>query len=245
MEFENTPAQLEETDSNNIDIREIIDRYMQHWKWFALSVFLCCLFTLYNLNFSRKTYEANATIKIKDEKGGDRSTLSVFQDLGIMPSSKDNIEDEMEILKSKSLISEVITSLKLNIKFYSGKNSLSEFLDSNLGMSTEFYENERYGDPPVNLNFFLADSLVYKLNTSFKITIDSESKYTFFDKENDISKKYSFGDKMPTDFGDIIITPNNVKEKRLLGESIIIEISSLKDLTTSYAERINIQPKSE
>ena len=46
----------------------------------------------------------------------------------------ENIEDEIEILKSKTLISEVIKSLKLNVQFIHNKNKLSAFLDDNLGL---------------------------------------------------------------------------------------------------------------
>ena len=48
--------------------------------------------------------------------------LSAFQDLGIIAPANQNVEDEIEILISKDLISEVIKSLKLNIQFFTDKN---------------------------------------------------------------------------------------------------------------------------
>ncbi len=233
-------------EGSEIDIRELLDKYLVHWKWFALSLIICFLYAHYKLNFTRPQYEAYATVKIKDEKGGDASTLSVFQDLGMMGGSKNNIEDEVEILKSKSIISETIKSLNYNIRFFTDKNSLSNFLDGTLGFNTDFYENERYKNPPLKLNFFISDSALYKVNTTFFIEINSANHYTFIDSEKSIEKRHAFGKKMTTNFGDVIITPNtDLKKEGLIGNTVVVYISSIKDLTNGYLDKLNIEPKSE
>jgi len=234
------------SDNYKVIIREIIDKYLRNWKWFVLAFIISVMLAFYNLNFTRPRYQASGTIKINNEKGGDKSTLSVFQDLGIMNGSNDNIEDEIEIIKSKSLISEVVKSLSLNLKFYTDKNKISNFLDDNLGGNTEFYERERYTDPPLKINFLISDSELYKTNAQFIISINSSNRYTFFDKEKTFEKRYAFGEKITTRFGDIIITPNiDLKKNNLIGTNVLVQITSVKSLTNSYLSSLQVEPQSQ
>ena len=236
----------DDNSENSLDLRIIIEKYLVHWKWFLLAVVISILFAFLKLNFKRYSYEATTIIKIKDDKGSDASTLSVFQDLGIMGGKKDNIEDEMEILKSKSLISQVIKSLKLNIQFYTNKNYISAFYDDKLGMSTEFYETENYENPPLDIQFFVSDSVLYRIGTQFIITVNSANQYTFSNIERSITKKHDFGEKITTNFGDITIIPAiDLKKSNLIGSTILVSISPVKSLTNSFVDRLVIEPKSE
>ncbi len=248
MEFEKI-ANLQEEDNseNSLDLREIIEKYLRYWKWFLLASIISISLAFLKLNFESKSYESSTTIKIKDDKRNDKSTLSAFQDLGILTaSSKKNIEDEIEILKSKSLIAETVKALKLNIQFFTKKNYISNFLDENLGMSTEFYEIENYNNPPLQINFFINDSILYKTNTQFIISINSLNQYTFIDPEASIARKHAFGERITTNFGDIIITPNlDFKKNKLIGKKVIVSIASLQNMVNSYAMRLAIEPKSE
>lgn len=232
--------------NSDLEIRAILERYLRHWKWFLLSIILFILLAYFKLNFTRKQYQATATIKIKDEKGSDKSALSAFQDLGFMGSPKENVEDEIEILKSKSLVSETIKSLKLNVSFFTKENTISSFLDNTLGTSTNFYEIENYQEKPLKINFSVSDSILNKLSTKFIIDVKSPNKFTYTDIETGINKKSDFGKKMTTSFGEMTITPNvDLKKQRLIGNKILVSISSIKGLTNSYLARLEIEPKAE
>ena len=250
MEFENIPnTHFQDDDGNegSLDLREQIEKYLRQWKWFALAILLSFMYTYFTLNFKRPSYQAVSKIKIKNEKGGDKSALSAFQDMGIMSAAtKDNIDDEIEVLQSKSLIAEVVKSLRLNIDFYTEKNSLSSFLDSNLGFNTEFYEKENYENPPLNLNFFISDSLLYETESAFIIKVNSENQYSFSTTDKSVLKTASFGDKITTNFGDLIILPNiDFKEHNLIGKNILVNITPLKTITNNYTKVIEIEPVAE
>jgi len=247
MEFSKKLSQPEEhNQGGNLDLRSIVDKYMGYWKWFLLAITLSLLNTFWNLNFTRDTYEAKASIKIKDEGGADKSTLSVFQDLGMMGNGGDNIEDEIEILTSKSLVSKAIEALKLNVQFFTHKNAISKFVDDNLGFSTEYYENERYSDPPLNINFFIPDSVLYTYGTDFYIDVNSESKFTYSNADRSVSRQYSFGEKLTTNFSDLIITPSvDLKSAGLIGESILVRITSIQGITNAYVNSLTVEPISK
>lgn len=237
---------MDDNTDDNIDLREIVEKYLRFWKIFAICIFFGIVFAYLYMNFQRRAYVATSVIKIKNENTGDASSLSAFKDLGIIAPSNQRVEDEIEILKSKDLISEVVKELKLNIKFYTNKNSISKFLDDKLSMSTEFYENERYSDPPLDINFLFNDSILYKTSAAFIINVKSPNNFIYSDIEKSYFKKYAFGEKFLTDFGEIIITPSNdFKQKDILNSDILVIINSVGNVANSYAQRIVIEPKSD
>lgn len=231
---------------NDLDIKSILEKYLRHWKWFALSIFICLLLAFLKLNFSRKQYEASATIKIKDEKAGDKNALSSFKDLGFMNNTKENIEDEIEIFKSKNLISKTVKSLNLNISFFTQKNYLSSLLDDNLGFNSNFYEIDNYKNNPLKINFNASDSIVDKLSTRFLIVPSSETRYTYTDLETSQKKTADFGKKLRTEFGEITVLPNtNLKKLGLIGKDILVSVNSIKNLTNAYQKSLLVEPKSD
>ncbi len=245
MEFDQNTNLQEDNSDDNLDFRELVEKYLGYWKWILISIIICSLLSFLYLNFKRSSFSAITTIKLKNEKGSDISTLSAFQDLGIMNGSNEKIEDEIEILKSKSILSETIKSLKLNIQFFTEKNALSNFLDD-IGFNTEFYETENYVDPPLKINFFISDSILYQTSSQFIISINSSNQYTFSDFEYSNESKHSFGEKITTNFGDVIITPNtDLRKNNLIGSKVFVSISSVKDLVNYYTKKIIIEPKSD
>ena len=247
MEFENIgKLNKEDHTDDNLNLRQIIEKYLRYWKWFLLALFLSIIFSYLYLNFQRNLYEASMVIKIKNAQGTDRNALSAFQDLGLMSPANQNLEDEREVLLSKDLISEVIKSLKFNISFYADKNYLSQFLDDNLSFSTEFYKNLRYDQPPVEINFLFSDSILFQTRTQFFISVKSPNYFIFTDNETRSEQKYEFGKKFKTNFGDIIITPNaNLEIGDLIGSNFMVVISPVDRLATNFANKLVIEPKSE
>jgi len=247
MDYNQKITLLEEdnSESGNVNIKSLLEKYLGFWKWFVVTIIICSAISLYKLNFVRPQYVAQATIKMKSEKSGDQTTLSAFKDLNVVSGGNQKIEDEIEILKSKGLISEVVKSLNLNVRFLTNKNVISSFLDDKIGLNTDFYETDKYTNPPLKINFFVHDSIIYKSTAKFIISINSDNSFTYSDIKNEVVKKHNFGEKVNTHYGNIIITPTvNLKEKKLIGSDILVHISSVKNLTRSYATRLVIEPKS-
>lgn len=248
MDYNYLTDSSKKEDSGNIkiNIRDIIDKYVVHWKWFAITIVTSIIVMYFQLNFTHPQYQAISAIQINSDKGGSNSNLSIFQDLGIASNTKDKVDDEIEILKSKSLINEVVKSLNLNISFFTDKNYMSKFLDDNLLFNTEFYEKERYLDPPLKINFFISDSALYHTKADFIINVKSDTEYVFRDLKNSIERNHAFGEKITTSFGGIIITPNtDLKQEKLIGEKIYVNIQSIEDLVNAYVKTVIIEPKGE
>lgn len=247
MEFDKS-INIEEKENLEgvIEIRNLISKYIVHWKWFIIALIISFSIAYYQLNFIRPQYRAVATIMIEEPNSGDNSRLSAFQDLSVMTGPNANLENEIQILKSKSLAAEVIKSLKLNVEYFTDKNKLSDFMDSNLGFNTEFYETENYINPPLKINFFLSDSALYETTAKFIVEIHSSNNFTITDIDKTFYKRHSFGEKINTNFGEIIVTPNvDLKNNSLIGSSVLVSVSNLKSAARRFANKIIISPNSE
>ena len=94
---------------DTLNIREEIEKYFYHWKWFVLSTFLALTIVFIYLRYTPNQYEAAATILIEDVEN---SELSAFKDLGLVGSSQASLENEIELLKSRNLIQRVANLTK-------------------------------------------------------------------------------------------------------------------------------------
>ena len=97
-----------------VDIQALLFKYVIHWPWFVGAVLLCFIAAWFYLYWATPIYNISATVLIKDEKkGGGAGLSSELDDMGLsglMTSSK-NIDNELEVLRSKTLVKEVVNQL--------------------------------------------------------------------------------------------------------------------------------------
>ena len=110
----------QEANEEKIDFQEILFKYLIHWPWFVGTVLLCLVGAWFYLHWATPIYNISATVLIKDEKkGGGAGLSSELEDMGLsglMTSSK-NIDNELEVLRSKTLVKEVVNQLGLYITY--------------------------------------------------------------------------------------------------------------------------------
>ena len=113
---ENRGEQPEE----QVDIQEILFRYLIHWPWFVVSIIICIACAWGYLRLATPVYDITATVLIKDDKkGGGASMSSELEKMGLdgFVSSSNNVDNEIEVLKSKSLAREVVNNLGLFVTY--------------------------------------------------------------------------------------------------------------------------------
>ena len=103
--IEERKERTNQSDEEQINIQQIIFRYLIHWPWFVVSVIICMIGAWVYLFTTTPIYNISATVLIKDdEKGGGASMGSELEKMGLdgfMSSSK-NVDNEIEVLRSKS-----------------------------------------------------------------------------------------------------------------------------------------------
>ena len=68
MEFEQFKDFSDEHFDESIGFREMIEKYLIHWKWFFLSVIIFGVLTFFKLRYEVPQYNVNATILIKKKE---------------------------------------------------------------------------------------------------------------------------------------------------------------------------------
>ena len=82
---------MKETDFNeakepkeeNIDVKELLFKYLIHWPWFVGAVVACLIAAWVYLHMSTPVYNISATVLIKDDKKGGGAGMSTeLENLG-------------------------------------------------------------------------------------------------------------------------------------------------------------------
>ena len=119
------PQQPEE----ELNIQELLFRYLIHWPWFVVSVLFCVICAFAYLKVATPVYNVSATVLIKDDKkGGSANMASELEKMGLggMVNSTSNVDNEIEVLKSKSLALEVVEQLNLYVSYRNEDSWLSK-----------------------------------------------------------------------------------------------------------------------
>ena len=117
---EEKKEKCKEQSEEQFNIQEILFRCLVHWPWFVFSVIVCIACAWGYLRLTTPVYNISATVLIKDDKkGGGTSVSSELERMGLdgFVSSSGNVDNEIEVLRSKSLSEEVVNNLGLFVTY--------------------------------------------------------------------------------------------------------------------------------
>ena len=103
----------ENEEKSSFDFAVIYTTLILNWKWFVLSLIICLGAAHIYLRYATPIYQAAAKLLIKEEQNGRRgNSIQSSANLGII-SNSNGIDNEMEILKSRTLAQRAVYDLKL------------------------------------------------------------------------------------------------------------------------------------
>lgn len=153
----------ENEEKSSFDFATIYTALMLNWKWFVLSLIICMGAAHIYLRYATPIYQSAAKLLIKDDEGsgssfkGSNSIMSATN-LGII-SNSNGIDNEMEILKSRTLAQQTVYDLKLYVNYrHEGK----------------LKDHVLYGDQEVNIDMDLEH--LKKLNAPMNLKITREGR---------------------------------------------------------------------
>ena len=185
--YEDNVRGIEEDD---VDYKELLFRYIIHWPWFVVSLLLCLIGAWGYLYFQTPVYQISASIMIKDDKkGGGGSADLESLGLGGMMTSTQSIDNEIEVLRSKTILKEVVNNLELYITYND---------------EDEFPRKEMYKTSPVivNLTAQEADKLPGAALIDMKISPEGTLKVNLKAGLNEYNQNFEkLPAVLPTDVG--------------------------------------------
>ena len=177
---------MNELDEEKVNYQELLFRYIIHWPWFVASVLICLIGAWGYLYFQIPVYQVSASIIIKDDKKGGNSGSADLENLGLggVITSAQSIDNEIEVLRSKTILKEVVNNLELYITYYD---------------EDEFPRQEMYKTSPVvvNLTAQEADKLPNAALIDMKLASDGGLDVNLKVGLNEYNKRF---DKLPAVF---------------------------------------------
>ena len=98
---------------DTIDLKELFFSLIAQWKLIILCVLLSVVCVLLYLRTTPDTYAVDALVQVEDSKG---ASAALFGDLSNMIEQESPAQAEIEILKSRLVLGNVIDHLNLNIR---------------------------------------------------------------------------------------------------------------------------------
>ncbi|GHU61427.1 tyrosine protein kinase [Bacteroidia bacterium] len=90
-----------------VDFQWFLVTVLVYWKWFLFSILMFFSLGYVYLRYSTPIYNIETKILLKDSsRGRSNSEISVFENMGYLGAS--NLENEIEVLRSRNLIEEVV-----------------------------------------------------------------------------------------------------------------------------------------
>ncbi|WP_223600051.1 tyrosine-protein kinase [Chryseobacterium sp. GVT01B] len=223
----------DENDTKRINVSEILKPYIRKWPWFIISAFIALVIGYISLKFMVPVYGVQSTILIKDAKNSSSSVMA--NDLGVLPDlsgigglKTNSIANEIEVLKSKKMMSEVISSLSLQTNITAkGKIRTLELYKETSPVEVRVI-GEKKDKGAIN-------TILLAINGE-KLTLSGESL------KKDIVTTYGKTISLP--FANIIITKNpkfNAAEVKGINiNNLVLQISSLEAAVNSLQGPLNV-----
>ena len=104
-------------EEEGLDLRKILYYALAYWKVLLASLIVCVAAAFFYLRVAVPTYPVSAKILLNDQKkGGFDSSASMLAEFGFQ-STNANAENEIEVIKSMSVIRGAVDMTKLNVSY--------------------------------------------------------------------------------------------------------------------------------
>lgn len=214
---------------NRIDYKELIRPYLKQWKWFVASLILALVLAFLYIRYTTPEFAVQGKVQILEDQGA-ATEMSAFRDLEILSGGNNKVEDEIEILNSRTNMIEVIRQLGLNIKV-SALGNIS---------NTELYRN-----PPFKVKFLIPDTLVYRSMGQFYIKILSATSFSLSEEEDAPTTIHSFGNTIDSSLGEFVLIPESTQMGSLKDREYKISINPIDFVAQNYKDKLLVSVTSE
>lgn len=231
---------MNELDEEKVNYQELLFKHIIHWPWFVASVLACLVGAWVYLHFQTPVYQISASIMIKDDKKGGSAGSADLENLGLggMITSTQSIDNEIEVLRSKTILKEVVNNLELYITYYD---------------EDEFPKKELYQTSPIIVNMTAqeADNLPGVVVIDMKLTPEGGLDINLKVGLNEYSKHFEkLPAVLPTDKGTFGFTlKDSLLNGKIEGQNSIRNISAIVSqpfgVAKGYQSALNIAPTSK
>jgi capsular exopolysaccharide synthesis family protein len=167
-----------------VNLKAIILKLLSKWYYFLIAMFIVLPLAYAYMKFTPKQYQVRASLLLKSEEGTSMNSDQFIKGMDLF-TGETELQDEIGILKSYSMVEQAIRQLDFGVTYYTTKN---------------FVTSERYADAPFTIQLdSVVDQAIYlpvyiERLTSQKYRVTASGKkvntYNFYTNkiENQIDK---------------------------------------------------------
>lgn len=208
-----------ESESESIDVKVLVEKFITRWRWFAVSVPLCLVIALLICQSRVPIYNVTGKVMISDSKKGELGTNVMMKELGLAAADM-FVENEIVELQSKNLMREVVEELDLNVCYVR-----EGFLR----------DRELYNDSPVKV---LVDNPGEIRDTSFHVLLDTANLVILMNLDGEKMWSGHYSESVPMGDYNLSIEPNRKVTSK---EKIRVDLSSFRKTANSFSGNLNVQ----
>lgn len=226
----------------SINLRTLLMKYLIYWPWFIASVIICLGVAFLYLRFQTPVYNTTAAVLIKESDPRSKAmtqangAVAALQDISGF-SMTSNFDNEVEILKSRTLIKKVVSELGLYIQ-HSKEQTFG-------------YDIPLYRNTPVKVYITPEEADKLQGAAKLKLTYTPEgklnltAKYMLNLEEAEIMANFdSLPAVLPTPIGVFSFTHNDsAKLERPI--KLNVWVASPTAVAQSYAQNLSVSPTSK
>lgn len=243
VQQKNIYAVEEDSEQSSFNFQKLYTIFILNWKWFVLSIIICLSCSYLYLRYKSPVYATSAKLLIKDDSNNKsasaKDAISGMVDFGII-SSNYGVDNEIEILNTRTLAAEAVRDLKLYTSYWKKGRVKSVIL----------YKNQ-----PINVDVDAAH--LEKLNAPISMSIErDENKYIVKGKyyvsvdENTVEGPFKFEKTLAgfpatigTKAGTLYFT--NGKTRMKDGDVMKVVIVSPMMMAAQYSSALSLEQTSK
>ncbi len=208
--------QMVEADQPNL--RATLFRYLRAWPWFLVSVVLLLAGGYLYLLYQQPIYKIGASLLVKDEKKG-LGADNLLKDLDIF-APKAVVENEIEILKSYTLMDKVVSRLNLDVAYFH---------------PTTFGKREIYSESPVRLIVERPNALLYEEPLALSFPNERSVRIN--------ERVYPLNQSIQTPYGRLRVFARKSLDAQT--EPVLVQALSRTEAVNNYVKNLKAEPTSK
>ena len=238
MNEQNKPNPLMVQEEEPFNLYALIFKYLVYWPWFILSVLVCVVGAYVYLRYQTPVYNVKSAVLIKEQDKGkaNASAFAAMSEMGMM-SMTSKFDNEVQILKSQTLVKKVVVDLGLYIN-HSEKRTF--------GYSQPLYHNE-----PVKV--YMTPEEANKLTGAVKVdmeyrtqgSLDVKVEYVLNGNKNTLSQRFEqLPAALPTEVGVLTFLPDTL-QTLTENRKLVATIANPTGTAASYCANMTVAPTSK
>ncbi|RFZ94843.1 polysaccharide biosynthesis tyrosine autokinase [Mucilaginibacter conchicola] len=214
------PITNKDEKNTSSNFRDSLNIYFYHWPLFVLCLIITLSVAVYFIKHKASYYTVKATVIIKDDKKAP-AAQEKLSELDLTAQSK-LAENELEVLKSRKLTTQVVNDLGLWINYKQGSKSSGDDL---------------YASTPVA--FKVVDSIGAFDKRSFRVKI-KDNKSFYLIKSDGSLKEFRFYDVLANSFCTWKLIPTKNLQK-YIGTTLTITLNNVERVSEVYQKAIEAE----